>query len=140
MQASREIRILVVANRTAATPGLLEEVRRRGKEGCSLDLLLPDVREGEDAEATLALALPLLEEAAGSPVRGLVSGPEPLESVRRALADGGYDEVIVSTLPEHKSKWLKRDLPRQVVKLGVPVTVVTASTRAGEPVVRSAST
>jgi hypothetical protein len=137
MQASGSLNILVVANRTAATPGLLEEVRRRGQEGCSIDLLIPDLPDGEDGEATLALALPLLEEAAGRPVRGMARGPDPLQSVKATLSDGSYDEVIVSTLPQQKSQWLKRHLPNQIVKLGVPVTVVTAASQAGDPVARS---
>jgi hypothetical protein len=78
-----------------------------------------------------------LEEAAGGPVNGLTEGPDPYESVKRRLAGGEYAEVIVSTLPQQRSEWLKRDLPRQIVKLGYPVTVVTASSRAGEPVARS---
>ncbi|MBV8988891.1 MAG: hypothetical protein JO372_10065 [Solirubrobacterales bacterium] len=139
MHASGSTRILVVANRTAATPGLLAEVKRRAAEGCTMDLLVPNVPAGQDAEGVFSLALPLLEEAAGSPVKGLTGGPEPFESVRRALQDGSYDEVIVSTLPQQKSEWLKRDLPQRVVKLGVPVTVVTASARAGDPVARSAA-
>ncbi|HEY6889649.1 MAG TPA: hypothetical protein VI300_17760, partial [Solirubrobacter sp.] len=36
-----------------------------------------------------------------------------------------YDRVIVSTLPRRVSKWLRRDLPRRVAALGVPVDVVT---------------
>lgn len=86
--ASGTTRILVVANRTAATPGLLEEVRRRGQEGCTFKLLVPNVPVGQDAESTLALALPLLQEAAGSPVEGLVKGPDPLEAIRETLAEG----------------------------------------------------
>lgn len=138
--ASGTTRILVVANRTAATPGLLEEVRRRGQEGCTFKLLVPNVPVGQDAESTLALALPLLQEAAGSPVEGLVKGPDPLEAIRETLAEGDYDEVIISTLPQGRSEWLKRDLPHDVVELGLPVTVVTASARAGEPIARSAAT
>jgi hypothetical protein len=43
-----------------------------------------------------------------------------------------FDEVIVSTLPERVSHWLKRDLPTRIERLGIPVTVVRART-AREP-------
>jgi len=52
-------------------------------------------------------------------------------AARELLAGGNFDEVIVSTLPEHVSRWLRRDLPHRIEQLGVPVTVVTA--RAGRP-------
>ena len=140
MQASGSKAILVVAHRTAATPLLLGEVRRRAKEGCRFDLLIPDVADRSDAEPTLELALPLLREASGGkPVEGLVGGPEPLESVRRAVAARHYDEVIISTLPRSVSRWLGRNLPRRVSELGVPVTVVTASGRAPDDSIAAAT-
>jgi hypothetical protein len=37
-----------------------------------------------------------------------------------------FHEVIVSTLPERLSTWLKRDLPSRIERLDVPVTVVRA--------------
>jgi hypothetical protein len=124
--------ILVVAHRTASTPLLLAEVRRRGKEGAQFDLLVPDLQEGEDPEATLAMALPLLQEAAGSPVEGFAArGTEPWEALQRNVDSGKYHEVIISTLPQGVSRWLQRDLPSRARKLGLPVTVVTAAGHRG---------
>jgi hypothetical protein len=69
MEKETPRRVLVVANRTAATPTLIEAVRERAERGpCQFTLLvpvLPDTVEPEtEARNTLELALPLLEEAA----------------------------------------------------------------------------
>ncbi len=135
MEAQNPPRILVVAHRTAATPLLLNEVRRRASEGFRFDLLVPDIQEDEDPEATLALAVPLLEEAAGAPVEATTaSGTDPWEALRRAAETGKYQEVLISTLPLGVSRWLARDLPSRARKLGVPVTVVTAASRRAQNV------
>jgi hypothetical protein len=132
MASSTPARVLIVARRTAATPKLLAHVRQRAQRGpCRFTLLVPGApplldRHGEATRAVLELAIPLLEEAAGGEVKGATGHEDPLIAVERALAHGRFDEVIVSTLPERVSRWLRLGLPAEIERLGVPVTVVTA--------------
>src|SRR4051794_34220775 len=138
-------RVLVVAHKTAATPSLLDAVRERASRGAStFTLLVPpaahglhrvtdpeDHRADEDARAMIELALPLLEDAAGGPVRGVIgSDPTPLTSIEDAVNSEGYDEIIISTLPARVSRWLRLDLPHKLNGLGLPVTTITAKERA----------
>jgi hypothetical protein len=142
MEASDAARVLVVAHKTAATPALLRAVRERAGRGpCAFTLLVPNPVHGldrladpEDAAssegaAVLDLALPLLQEAAGGPVDGLLGDADPLAAIQDAINLRGFDEVIISTLSRRVSRWLHLDLPRKVGGLGLPVTTVTA----GEP-------
>ena len=131
-------RVLVVAHRTAATQPLLDAVRDRAAHGAaSFTLLVPNTAHGlhrvvdpEDqdsleAEAVLAQALPLLSEAAGSPVEGITGSTDPHMAVEDAVNLRGYDEIIVSTLSPRVSRWLKLDLPSKLSGLGLPITTVT---------------
>ena len=105
---------------------------------CAFTLLVPQHRHGlhrlvdpedqgqSEAEATLELALPLLEKAAGAPVEGMVGDPEPLAAIQDAVNLHGFDEIIISTLPKRFSRWLRLDLPHKAAGLGLPVTTVTA--------------
>ena len=139
---SSETRVLVVANRTAATPALIEAVRARAaKSPARFTLLVPNAARGlhkvvdpedqsrDEAAQTLELALPLLEQAAGSEVEGLIGDPEPLAAIQDAINMQGFDEIIISTLPTRVSRWLKLDLPSKAAGLGLPVTTVTAGGR-----------
>jgi hypothetical protein len=130
MAQDSSTQVLVVAYRTAATPRLLDAVRERAQRGpCTFTLLLPRPYwdpDTEEAAVMLELAVPLLEDAAGSRVAGVVGEPDPFDAVTQLTGRQHFDEVIVSTLPEHVSHWLRRDLPRRIEQLGFPVTVVTA--------------
>jgi hypothetical protein len=125
--------VLIVAHRTAATPKLLAAVTERAGQGeCAFTLLVPRdywEEQTERAAAVVELALPLLEQAAGRRVEARIGDSDPLVAVRDALADGSFDEVIISTLPQRISRWLHRDLPGRVRELGLPVTVVMAAGR-----------
>jgi hypothetical protein len=126
MQSQTTQRTLVVANQTASTPLLLQEVERRARERpTTFALLIPNVQTRSRADWTMERALSLLERAARGPVQGIVGGADPFESVKQALAEVSYDDVLISTLPKRVSAWLRTDLPRKVQRLGVPVTVIS---------------
>ena len=129
--------VLIVANRTAATPRLLDHVRKCALRGpCEFTLLVPALADTAAAQAEareiVELALPLLGQAAGRPVKGIVGPSDPLLAVEHALAREHFDEVTVATLPERASRWLARDLPARIERPWVPVAVVTAKSTAAD--------
>jgi hypothetical protein len=120
VESSRPTRILVVANRTAAPPQLLDEIRQRSKAArCEFSLLIADVRDRQTADRTLETTLPLLEREAGGPVKALLGG-----SVEDAVRDGHFDEIILSPLPLKGSEGSRRDFISRIEGLGLPTTIV----------------
>jgi hypothetical protein len=128
---------LIVANRTASTPVLLQEVEQRaGRQPTAFTLLVPDPTPAnwslEDAVRTLRQAAAGIHGTRAAHVDGLAGASEDaFESVRRAVEAGSYDDIVISTLPSRTSIWLKRDLPSRVEALGLPVTVITPLTSHG---------
>jgi hypothetical protein len=140
MESSTTAHVLVVAHRTAATTGLRDAVSHRAAAGPARFTLLvprtahglhrimdPEDQDDTEARAILAAALPLLSAAAGSPVDGQIGDPAPLTAIEDAINRETYDEIILSTLATHLSRWLRLDLPRKVAAFGIPVATVTAT-------------
>jgi hypothetical protein len=126
---SRPRNVLIVAHQSVATPTLVDEVRSRCDAGpCRLALLIPDASDPEVAAWTLRRARRMLSKSVGVPVDGIVAeGDDPFDGIVAALREGEYDEILLSTLPEGGSRWLRDELPARVRALGVNVTVVTAA-------------
>lgn len=135
-----EARVLVVANRTAESPELLEALRTRSMHGpCRFTLLVPSTPHGlawaadmhggggEAEEHRSAFVDELREE--GIPLEDAkVGDPDALAAICDECNFNQYDELIVSTLPLHMSKWLRVDLPRKAkAATGLPVTHVVGS-------------
>lgn len=120
--------VLVVANETLAGHELIGAVERRAKEGPIRALVIAPVNdpvagyvvyEGTRRAAAgrrLDRALNVLREL-GVPAYGYVSGEGPLDAVKDALAQEDIDEVIVSTHPEARSGWLRRNLVDEIRKV-----------------------
>jgi uncharacterized membrane-anchored protein len=133
-----EARVLVVSNKAAATPALVEAVRERAAAGPTRFFMLvpnPDhlpfdriSKNVAKGEKLLKQALPLLKEAAGEQADGRVAAsPNAYDDITDELESGSYDEVILETPPSHVSHWLHVDLPERIAHLGVPVTTVAAT-------------
>jgi NADPH-dependent ferric siderophore reductase len=143
VESSNTAHILVVADRTAASPALLDAIRERASRGrARFHLLVPNPAEHAEltdaarrkdvaaGEQVLALALPLIDAAARSHAHGSVSlRHDPMDAIEDALRNEKFDEIILSTLPHSVSRWLHLDFPHRVAHLGLPLTTVTAQER-----------
>jgi uncharacterized membrane-anchored protein len=131
-------RVLVVPNKTDASPALVDAVRQRAASGPARFVLLvpnPDhlpfdriSHESRRAEGLLARAIPGLETAAGGNVEGrIAASPNAYDDIVEELETRRYHEIIVETIPTHVSHWLHVDLPQRLAQLGYPLTTVAAS-------------
>jgi len=132
-------KVLVVANRTADSPDLIEALCGRAAERpTSFTLLVPAVPHGlawaADMKAGWAEAA-LRAERAGEHIRrsglrleeAIVGDPDPFAAVGDALHARRFDEVIVSTLPRTVSRWLSIGLPARLRRtVDLPVVELTA--------------
>jgi len=138
--------VLVVANETLTGGELVAAVKRRANEGPIRVLVVAPVtqpREGyvvyrdtrrAAAGRRLERILGALRDA-GIPAHGGVFDDEPLAAVRDILAAEDIDEIVVSTHPETRSGWLRKNLLEEIRRIAgqrpVEHVVVDTSVRSG---------
>jgi hypothetical protein len=126
-----ERRILVVANETLVGDELVDALRRRAAQGPIRAIVVAPVTDPASgyvvyADSRRAAAGRRLDRtvaklrAAGIPALGNVWEASPLDVVKDSLAQERIDEVIVSTHPESKSGWLRRNLVDEIRKVAAP--------------------
>jgi hypothetical protein len=118
-------RILVVANETVVGKPLIDAVKARAEKGpIEVHVICPQnmprsgwVQYADEgrwaAENRLKATLARLDEA-GISATGQLEDPDPFTAVMDALGRQDFDEIIVSTHPETRSGWLRRDLVQRV--------------------------
>jgi hypothetical protein len=130
--------ILVVANETLGGRALIEAVRERVSQGDArfvlcvpqnrprAGLVIYDDAVFDAAQARVDLALGFVH-AEGIDAIGEVGDPDPYTATMDAAREYNPDEIIISTYPETRSGWLRRDLIDRVTHAsGVPVKHVIA--------------
>ena len=139
--------ILVLANETASGQSLIERLAGRGPDLVTVIapvsapahgyVVYDDTRRaaaGRRLDKTLSAL-----RGVGMRAHGMVVDAEPVDAVRDALAtiEPPVTSIVVSTHPEARSGWLRRDVVSQVRKAagGIPVEHVVvdlAAEQAGE--------
>jgi len=127
--------LLVVANETVAGRVLTDAVKRHAGEGLRVTVACPvsapragyvvyqDTRRAA-ARRRLDKALADLREA-GIAADGFVVDADPVDAVRDALSqlEPPVDAIVVSTHPEQKSGWMRRDVVEGIRKAAGDVPV-----------------
>jgi hypothetical protein len=126
-------RVLLVANRTVAGRQLVNAIRERHQQGDhQFHLVVPlaqpkhgnviyDEAERDAAQLRIDLASTYLRQE-GIDLTGEIGDEDPCQATMDALAGFPADEIIISTLPQTRSGWLRRDLVERIRELsGKPV-------------------
>jgi hypothetical protein len=136
--SSQPRHLLVLANETVAGRSLIQKLKERAaQEPIRVTVIAPqnEPRAGyvvyEDsrrsaAERRLRRTLDLLHEA-GIAARGAVVDPDPVQALKDALHQHRPDEVIISTHPKERSRWLRKGLverAREIVDVPLDHVVV----------------
>ena len=130
--------VLVIANETLGGKPLIEAVRRHAAEEESRFVLcVPQTqpRAGyvvyddsvfDAAQTRVDLAVGFVRSE-GIDAVGEVGDPDPYAATMDAVREYNPDAIIISTYPESRSGWLRRDLPERMRQAtGLPVEHVVA--------------
>jgi hypothetical protein len=137
---------LVVANRTAAGDPLFAKLKSRADASPHrFTVIVPqDGGHGHhtaEARERLTALLDRLREE-GIPATGGIGDPDPYTAVINALQFYRVDEIVISTLPKMRSRWLRSDLVERVKRATAcpveHVVVDLAGADAGESGVQAA--
>ncbi|HEY6056844.1 MAG TPA: hypothetical protein VIV06_02380 [Candidatus Limnocylindrales bacterium] len=128
---------LIVANQTLGGEELGAAIEARLAEGpVRFHVVVPlspvqhrltwDEEESRMAAAERLAAIVDRLRSRGAEAAGEVGDRDPVDAARDALRRIEVDEVILSTLPAGRSRWLGQDVPSRLRKaVDVPVVVVT---------------
>jgi hypothetical protein len=124
---------LVVANETLGGKELLDAVRERADQDSRFILCVPQTKPSaglvvyndamfDAAQVRLDLALEVVRSMDIRAI-GEVGDPDPFSATLDAAREYSPQEIIISTYPETRSGWLRRDLIDRVREAtGLPVT------------------
>ena len=128
---------LVVANRTTRSDELIDNLKHKAEDDQHLFIVVVPQEGGGGTAAQQARGrLSQMRERArhaGLVLAGMVGDPDPYTAVMNALQFFRVDDIVISTLPETKSGWLRANLIERVRKsTNCPVEhVVAGATTAG---------
>ena len=110
---------LAVANRTAASPALLEALKARTAELERHVFIFVVPQEGGHGVAARQARARLTQmidraRAAGLICAGMIADPDPYNAVMNALQFFRVDDIVISTLPATRSGWMRADLVERV--------------------------
>lgn len=129
-------KVLVVANRTVAGKGVLEAVRERHERGDDVHFVIPLARPHHgnviydeavrDAARVRGELVQSFLAKEGIEVTVELGDEDPFTATKDALGTFAADEIVISTFPQTRSGWLRRDLVDRVRdETGLPVEHVT---------------
>src|SRR4051794_16689605 len=125
MSETASRRLLVVANRTASAPQLMDQVEQRAREGWQIALMVPPERHRDAPDWTPDEARRLVQRAAGDrPVTLVDCGDDAAATIGTLAERSACDEILLSTPPEHHEHWHRHTLPKRLQAMGMPVTVI----------------